>query len=84
MSYNFCKFIHEALTKRPSFLQDKENKNKSYRKEDSMAKTNNTVKLNKLQVALLIDENFLRRVAERFCQYLLEEKMNNHLKALPY
>lgn len=49
-----------------------------------MAKTNNTVKLDKLQVALLNDENFLRRVAERFCQYLLEEEMNNHLKALPY
>jgi len=31
-----------------------------------MAKTNNTVKLDKLQVALN-DENFLRRVAERFC-----------------
>jgi len=62
-----------------------------------MAKSNNTVKLNKLQVALLNDENFLRRgaqrfcqylleeeVAERFCQYLLEEEMNNHLEALPY
>jgi len=49
-----------------------------------MAKTNDTVKLDKLQVALLNDENFLRRVVERFCQYLLEEKMNNHLKALPY
>ena len=49
-----------------------------------MAKTNNTVKLDKLQVALLNDENFLRRVAERFCQYLLEEEMNNHLEALPY
>ena len=49
-----------------------------------MAKTNNTVKLDKLQVALLNDENFLRRVAERFCQYLLEEEMNNHLKVLPY
>jgi len=36
-----------------------------------MTKTNNTVKLDKLQVALLNDENFLRRVAERFCQYLI-------------
>ena len=49
-----------------------------------MAKSNNTVKLGELQVALLNDENFLRRVVERFCQYLLEEEMNNHLKALPY
>jgi len=49
-----------------------------------MANSNNTVKLGELQVALLNDENFLRRVAERFCQYLLEEEMNNHLKALPY
>jgi len=48
-----------------------------------MAKTNNSVKLDKLQGALLNDENFLRRVAERFCQYLLEEGMNNHLQALP-
>jgi len=49
-----------------------------------MAKTNDTVKLDKLQVALLNDENFLRKVAKRFCQYLLEEEMNNHLEALPY
>jgi len=48
-----------------------------------MAQTNNTVKLDKLQVALLNDENFLRRVAERFCQYLLEEEMNNLSKPYP-
>jgi len=29
-----------------------------------MAKSNNTVKLNELQVALLNDENFLRRAVE--------------------
>ena len=49
-----------------------------------MAKNNNSSKLDELQVALLNDENFLRRVTERFCQYLLEEEMNNHLRALPY
>jgi len=49
-----------------------------------MAKANNSVKLDELQGALLNDENFLRGVAERFCQYLLEEEMNNHLEAFPY
>jgi len=49
-----------------------------------MANSNNSSKLGELQVALLNDENFLRRVVERFCQYLLEEEMNNHLKVLPY
>jgi len=37
-----------------------------------MASSNNSSKLDKLQVALLNDENFLRRGAQRFCQYLLE------------
>ncbi|MEA1964841.1 MAG: transposase [Candidatus Aerophobetes bacterium] len=37
-----------------------------------------------MHVALLNDENSLRGVAERFCQYLLEEEMNNHLEAFPY
>jgi len=36
-----------------------------------MANSNNSSKLGELQVALLNDENFLRRVAERFCQYLI-------------
>ena len=49
-----------------------------------MANSNNSSKLGELQGVLLNDENFLRRVAERFCQYLLEEEMNNHLEALPY
>ncbi len=62
-----------TLTKRPSFLQDKNNQ------EEVMAKKKNSRELDELQASLLDDKNFLKGIIETFCQKLLQEEMGHHL-----
>ncbi len=49
-----------------------------------MAQSNNSSKLDELQVSLLDDKNFLKGIIENFCQRLLEEEMSHHLQAEAY
>ena len=46
-----------------------------------MAQEKNNSKVDPVQVALLNDRDFLRRIVENFCQRLLEDEMRQHLQA---
>jgi putative transposase len=73
------------LTKRPSFLQDKGNNSENLiNKEETMAQEKNNSKVDPVQVALLNDRDFLRRIVENFCQRLLEDEIDEHLQAHLY
>lgn len=49
-----------------------------------MAQEKNNLKVDPVQVALLNDRDFLRRIVEDFCQRLLEKEMRQHLQAHLY
>jgi hypothetical protein len=77
-------YIDEPLEARAIVLQDGWCSKSTYRKGATMTKDHRRVDAGTAQVILLDDPGFLREIAERVVQQILEGEMTEHMGAAPY
>src|SRR5829696_2311805 len=77
-------YIGEPLEARAIVLQDGWCSKSTYRKGATMTKDHRRVDAGTAQEILLDDPGFLREIAERVAQQILEAEMTEHIGAAPY
>jgi Transposase, Mutator family len=77
-------YIGEPLEARAIVLQDGWCSKSTYRKGATMTKDHRRVDAGTAQEILLDDPGFLREIAERVVQQILEAEMTEHIGAAPY
>src|ERR671920_1101105 len=77
-------YIDEPLEARAIVLQDGWCSKSTYRKGATMTKDHRRVDAGTAQEILLDDPGFLREIAERVVQQILEGEMTEHIGAAPY
>jgi hypothetical protein len=77
-------YIGEPLEARAIVLRDGWCSKSTYRKGATMTKDHRRVDAGTAQEILLDDPGFLREIAERVVQQILEAEMTEHIGAVPY